>query len=80
MFKFHSTKDEFPNLGHVVGKDGVEFDLAKIEIVIEWNMPRVVVQLHSFLGLCNYFKHFIQGYSTLVAPLTNLILRDSKYN
>jgi hypothetical protein len=32
------------------------------------------------LGLCNYFKLFIQGYSTLVASLTNLTRHDSKYN
>jgi hypothetical protein len=62
-----------------VGKDGVKVDPAKIEIVMKWNTPRDVGQLRSFF-VCNYFRRFIQGYSTLVGPLTNLTRHDSKYN
>jgi hypothetical protein len=36
--------------------------------------------LHSFLDLYNYFRQFIQGYSTLVAPLTYLRRKNIKYN
>ena len=35
--------------------------------------------MRSFLGLSNYFCRFIQGYSTLVAPLTHLTRKDVKY-
>ena len=63
-----------------MGKEWVKVDPAKIETVTTWIMPRDVGQLRSFLGLCNYFKRLIQGYSTLVAPLTNLTRYHSKYN
>jgi hypothetical protein len=53
LSKCHSAKDELHNLGHVVGKDGVKVDPAKIETVMKWNTPRDVRQLRSFLGLCN---------------------------
>jgi hypothetical protein len=76
----HFAKDELHYLGHVVGKDEIKVDPAKIETVMKWNTPRDVGQLCSFLGLYNYFRRFIQGYSTLVAPLTNLTRHDSKYN
>jgi hypothetical protein len=80
LSKCHFAKDEFHYLGHVMGKDGLKVHPAKIETVMKWNTPRDVGQLCSFLGLCNYFRRFIQGYSTLVAPLTNLTQHDSKYN
>ena len=65
-------KDELPFLGYVVGKDGVAMDSAKIKTIMGWPEPSAPKDLKSFLGLCNYFKRFIQGYSLLVAPLTKL--------
>jgi hypothetical protein len=35
-----------------------------------------VTQVRSFLGLANYFRKFLEGYSTLVAPLTALTKHD----
>ena len=80
LSKYHFAKDELYYLGHVVGKDGVKVDPAKIETIMKLNTPHDVGQLRSFFGLCNYFKRFIQGYTTLVAPLTNLTRHDSKYH
>ena len=38
-----------------------------------------MTQLHSFLGLSNYFRSFIQGYSILVTSLTHLTRKDVKF-
>ena len=43
-------------------------------------MPKDVSQLHSFLGLSNYFGRFTQGYLTFsVAIFTHLKRKDVKY-
>lgn len=55
-------------------------DPRKIEIVAKWHRPLEVGQLRSFLGLCNYFRRFIHGYSTLVAPLTSMTRSKVKFN
>jgi hypothetical protein len=73
------AKSELEYFGHVVGKDGIKVDPQKIETVTTWARPNDVSQLRSFLGLNNYFRRFIQGYSTLVAPLTHLTRKDVKY-
>ena len=80
LSKCHFAKDELHYLGHVVGKYGNKVDPAKIKTIMRWNTPQDVGQLHSFLGLCDYSRCFILGYSTLVAILTNLIWHDFKYN
>ena len=59
-------------LGHIVGRDGLKVDDKKVAVVRDWPVPTNRKTLRSFLGLANYFRRFIQGYSSLVAPLTAL--------
>ena len=59
-------------LGHVADKDGMHVDPSKVEAVADWEQPKDVKGIRSFLGLANYFRKFIQGYSTMVASLTRL--------
>jgi hypothetical protein len=63
-------------LGHVVGADGIRVDPKKTAIVNDWPQPKSVTQIRSFLGLANYFRRFIPGYSTMVAPLTSLTKKN----
>ena len=63
---------ELKFMGHIVGKDGIKVDPAKIEVIKKWPVPKTLSELRSFLGLANYFRKFILGFSTLVAPLTSL--------
>ena len=64
MAKCYFEEEELHNLGHVVGKEGIKVDHRKIEIVTKWHRPLEIIQLWSFLGLCNYFHLFIHEYST----------------
>jgi hypothetical protein len=65
-------KNELAFLGHIISADGVRPDPDKIRIVQEWPTPTSTNQLQQFLGLSNYLRQFIQGYSKLVASLTDL--------
>lgn len=51
-------------------------DGRKIEAILDWPSPSKVPELRSFLGLANYYRKFIQGYSKIVAPLTDLLKQD----
>ena len=65
-------KREVKFLGHIVGADGLRVDPKKVEAVQRWPTPSGVAPLRAFLGLGNYFRRFIRGYSTIVSPLTRL--------
>ena len=43
--------EEVAFLGHVVSARGVHVDPKKIEAVVQWEQPKTVHEIHSFLGL-----------------------------
>ena len=60
-------------LGHVVSAEGIKVDPQKIEAILEWKPPRSVSKIRSFLGLAEYCRRFVEGFSVMAAPLTKLI-------
>jgi len=60
-------------LGHIIGKGKLRMDPTKIKAILEWEPPTKVTELRSFLGLVNYYRRLIKGYSALATPLTNLL-------
>ena len=51
-----------------------------MEKVKEWPRPTTVQEVRAFLGLANYFRKFMQGYSQMVSPLTNLMQTKKAWN
>ncbi|KAJ9504785.1 hypothetical protein QJQ45_007281 [Haematococcus lacustris] len=60
-------------LGHIVGKDGIAVDPAKVEAIHSWPVPQTLLALQGFLGAANYVRRFVLGFSMLAAPLTDLV-------
>ncbi|KAK3005238.1 hypothetical protein RJ639_016158 [Escallonia herrerae] len=48
-------------------------DEEKVKAIKEWEAPMKVSELRSFLGLANYYRQFIKGYSAKAAPLMDLL-------
>lgn len=71
--KCEFCKTEISFLGHVVFSQGLKVDPRKVSTVQNWPAPSDVSQVRAFLGLGNYFRRFIQGYSNLVRPLNDLL-------
>jgi len=71
--------EEVSLLGHVVSKNGLVVDPAKVQAVVEWERPTSVREIHSFLGLAGYYRRFIEGFSSLSGPLTALTKKNAPF-
>ena len=80
LHKYHFNDTEMKYLGHLISSDGVRTDPDKVEKVKEWPRPTIVQEVRAFLGLANYFKKFMQGYSQMVSPLTDLTRTKKAWN
>ena len=74
------NKPEVLYLGHILSRDGIKVDPAKISCIKDWPTPKNVHELRSFLGLANYFRKFVMAYSIRTAPMTRLTGKNSKWD
>ncbi|XP_021753565.1 uncharacterized protein LOC110718935 [Chenopodium quinoa] len=73
------AQEEVGFLGHFVGKGRIRMNPKKIQAIQDWKDPRNTSELRSFLGLANYYRRFIKGYSELASPLTDLLQKDRRW-
>jgi hypothetical protein len=66
-------------LGCVISPGKIEMEDGKVTSILEWPEPKNVKELQSFLGLANYYRQFIEGYSKIAEPLTGLTRKDLIY-
>ena len=59
-------------LGVIVGVNGIRMDPKKIQAIVEWAEPKNVKQVQSFLGFCNFYRRFIEGFTRIADPLHQL--------
>jgi hypothetical protein len=64
-------------LGHIISKGGISVDPSKVQDVLSWNAPTSVGNIQSFLGLARYYRRFIEGFSKISKPKTELLEKDS---
>ena len=49
-------KEEIQYMGHIITKEGIAEDPKKIKTIMEWPVPRDVVDIRSFMGLAGYYR------------------------
>ncbi|KAK3006223.1 hypothetical protein RJ639_015567 [Escallonia herrerae] len=73
------AKEEVHFLGHIIKGGTLWMDKEKVKVIKEWEAPTKVSELRSFLGLANYYRRFIKGYSAKVAPLMDLLKKGKTW-
>ena len=63
-----------------MGKDGILVDPSKIEAVKNWPRPASVSEVWSFLGLASYYRRFVEGFSKIAVPLTELTRKSMRFS
>ena len=59
-------------LGFIISTQGIHMDLSRVAAIQEWPEPTTVKEVQSFLGFSNFYRRFIEGYSRVAKPLTDL--------
>ena len=74
------AQKEVPFLGHIIGGGVIRMDRDKIRAIEEWKPPTKVTELRSLLGLANYYRRFVEGYSKIASPLTDLLKKGKTWD
>ncbi len=73
--EFRVTEVDF--LGHRITQEGLKMDDHKVKAILDWESPKSVPALKSFLGLASYYQKFIKKFAKIAAPLTNLLKKSA---
>ena len=68
--EFDQTSMEF--LGYVISPSRIRMDTRKVATIQDWPIPTRLKEVQSFLGFANFYRRFIDRFSTLVQPLIAL--------
>ena len=77
--KCHFLQTEIHYLGHVITENGVALDPDKIKCIQAWELPMCKKEMQTFLGFCNYYRRFINGYAKLSEKLSSMIKNENKF-
>ena len=75
--EFHQTETEY--LGFIVSKEGIKVDPINTKAIRTWKAPTKKKEIQSFLGFCNFYWRFIEGFSKVAKPLYKLTEKDQKW-
>jgi hypothetical protein len=66
-------------LGHIINREGLAIDPKKVTSILDWKATKDVRGIKSFIGMAGYYRHFIEGFSKIVRPMTTLLAKKVEF-
>lgn len=79
LSKSHFMRSEIRYLGYIVGHGQLMTDPEKVKAVADFPVPKSIRQVRRFLGMTGWYQRFIENFSTIAAPMTDLVGKKSKF-
>nr|GEV93634.1 DNA-directed DNA polymerase [Tanacetum cinerariifolium] len=77
--KSHFMVKEGIVLGHKISKNGIDIDMAKVDVIAKLPHPTAINGIRSFLGHVGFYRRFIQDFSKIARPMTHLLEKDTPF-
>ena len=65
--------------GYKISANGISLEESRVKAIKDVKRPTTATEVRSFLGMVNFCSKFIQGYSTMAAPLRELTKKGKKF-
>jgi LPS O-antigen subunit length determinant protein (WzzB/FepE family) len=66
-------------LGHIISEGGISVDPSNVKDILSWNTPQNILDIRSFLDLSGYYKRFIDRFSKISKPMTELLEKGKTF-
>ena len=77
--KMELRKPEVKFMGHVISKEGLKPDPAKVKAVEDMPQPSCIQEVLSLLGFVNYLSRFLPRLADVAQPLRDLTCKEAKF-
>jgi hypothetical protein len=64
--------DNFHYLGYIIDQHGIHVDPTKIQVIHDWPAPTTLTELKKLLGLANFYRRFMLGFSHIAWALSQI--------
>ena len=61
--KWSFVMNKVQYLGYIMDENGVHVDIDNIQVICDWPAPTTLSELQSLLGLANFYRWFMLGFS-----------------
>lgn len=78
--KCQFCRRELKYLGYVVNGNGLSVDPDKIKAILSIPTPKNQREVRSVLGMASWYRRFVPDYATILAPVTALLKRGTKFD
>lgn len=66
-------------LGHIIGNGEIKPDPGRVNCISDFPTPKTIKQVRRFLGMTGWYQRYINAYSTIAAPITDLLKKADRF-